>query len=105
MAMDFNDRRNQKKLMKAVDMLKAMSNPSRLGILCQLCGGEMSVGEIAKNIDLSQSALSQHLAKLRDQKLVKTRREQQMIYYSLDSEEVEAIIGALYSLYCETGKR
>jgi DNA-binding transcriptional ArsR family regulator len=77
-----------------------MGNEKRLMILCQLGQGEKSVGELESLIGLKQSAMSQHLAKLRAQKLVQTRRESQTIFYSLASKEVEQIISALYGLYC-----
>ena len=85
---------------KAASLLTMMSNPKRLLILCQLLGGERSVMELAKAVGLSQSALSQHLAKLRGGKLVATRRDAQTIYYSLASENVEAIMNVLYDIYC-----
>lgn len=88
-------------LMKAVDTLKALANPKRLAILCRLGEGEVCVNKLSVEVDLSQSALSQHLAKLREQGFVATRREQQTIYYRLDSPEIEAIIGTLHKLYCE----
>lgn len=88
-------------LMQAVDTLKAMANPKRLAILCRLGEGEVSVNELSIEVDLSQSALSQHLAKLREQGLVSTRREQQTIFYKLDSPEIETLIGTLRKLYCE----
>lgn len=88
-------------LMRAVDTLKAMANPKRLAILCRLGEGEVSVGDLAAEVDLSQSALSQHLAKLREQQLVSTRREQQTIFYQLDSPEIETIIATLRKLYCD----
>ncbi len=83
-------------------LLKAISNPHRLLVLCQLAGGEKSVGELEKIIGLSQSALSQHLARLRRQNLVKTRRQAQTIFYSLDGEEAARIIGALNDIFAET---
>ena len=82
-------------------LLKAMSNQHRLLILCQLVLGEKSVGELEKIIRLSQSALSQHLARLRRSNLVKTRRSAQTIYYSLAGNEATAVIETLYGLYCE----
>ena len=81
---------------RASSILKAMSNHHRLLILCQLMDGEKSVGQLEKFIGLSQSALSQHLARLRRENLVKTRRQAQTIYYSLDGEEATSIIKALY---------
>jgi DNA-binding transcriptional ArsR family regulator len=85
---------------RASALLKAMSNQHRLMILCQLVPGEKSVGELESIIGLSQSALSQHLARLRRDQIVKTRRVAQTIYYSLAGEEASAVIETLYSIYC-----
>ena len=85
---------------KAVGLLKVLANEHRLLILCHLQGGELSVGEINERLGLSQSALSQHLALLRRDELVSTRKAAQTVYYSLKSEEVQAIIGVLHTLYC-----
>lgn len=82
-------------------LLKTMSNEWRLLILCHLAESEKSVGELEKLLDLNQSALSQHLAVLRRQRLVSTRRSAQSIYYSLASEEAEELIQTLYRLFCE----
>lgn len=79
-----------------------MGNPHRLLVLCQLLHGEKSVGELERLVGLSQSALSQHLARLRRDSLVKTRRSAQTIYYSLAGNEAKAVIGTLYYLYCDT---
>ncbi|WP_259783201.1 ArsR/SmtB family transcription factor [Aestuariispira ectoiniformans] len=84
----------------ASTLLKAMSNEKRLMILCYLGQEEMSVGALEKLVGLSQSALSQHLARLRRDGFVQTRREAQTIYYSLKGEETEIVIGALKQLYC-----
>ena len=85
---------------RASTLLKAMSNQHRLMILCQLVPGEKCVGELEKVVGLSQSALSQHLARLRRDDLVSTRREAQTIHYSLAGEEASAVIETLYGLYC-----
>lgn len=85
---------------KAAILLKAMANEVRLTILCQLSEGEKSVGELERLVGLRQSALSQHLALLRRQDLVTTRREGQSIFYSLGSHEAEAVMATLYNLYC-----
>ena len=85
---------------RASALLKAMGNPHRLTILCQLIRAERSVGELERIVGLSQSALSQHLARLRRDKLVKTRRCAQTIYYSLAGNEAETILSTLYRLYC-----
>jgi DNA-binding transcriptional ArsR family regulator len=85
---------------KAVKLLKAVSNERRLLILCHLLAGELSVGEMNDKLGLSQSALSQHLALLRRNKLVKTRKEAQTVFYSMNSKEAEAVIGLMHNLYC-----
>ena len=90
----------QENAAKASSLLKTMANEWRLLILCHLAEGEKSVGELEKLIDLNQSALSQHLAVLRREQLVQTRREAQSIYYSLSSNEAASVMGTLYSLYC-----
>ena len=84
-------------------MLKAVANRNRLVILCELLKGERSVGALQTAIGLSQSALSQHLARLRKDELVATRRESQTIYYSLSSKPITRLIGLLYQLYCAPG--
>lgn len=88
---------------EASELLKAMANPQRLRVLCLLVEGEKSVGEINAAIDLSQSALSQHLAILREQALVVTRREAQVIYYSVADGPVHQIIETLHDIYCAPG--
>ncbi len=90
----------QDNALRASTLLKAMSNQHRLMILCQLVPGEKCVGDLEEIIGLSQSALSQHLARLRRDNLVATRREAQTIYYSLSGDEASAVIETLYSLYC-----
>lgn len=85
---------------RACALLKSMANETRLMILCQLSDSEMSVGELLETIPLSQSALSQHLAVLRREELVVTRRSARSVYYALASDEVRAIITTLYNLYC-----
>jgi len=84
----------------AATMLKAIANESRLLILCNLEGKELSVTELNDHLDLSQSALSQHLAVLRKDGLVKTRRESQTIYYSLSDVRASKVIKTLHELYC-----
>jgi DNA-binding transcriptional ArsR family regulator len=79
-----------------------MGNPHRLLVLCQLLHGEKSVGELERLVGLSQSALSQHLARLRRDGLVKTRRSAQTIFYSLSGNEAKAVISTLYCLYCDS---
>jgi len=85
---------------KASRLLKSMSHPSRLMVLCHLMNGEWSVSALNQAIPLSQSALSQHLASLREAGLVRTRRESQVVHYRLNSSAVEGILQALYRIYC-----
>jgi len=81
-------------------LLKAVGNRNRLIVLCELLKGERSVGALQSATGLSQSALSQHLARLRADGVVQTRRESQTIHYSLASDRVTRLIGLLYELYC-----
>lgn len=85
---------------EAARLLKMLANGQRLRVLCLLIGGELSVGQINERIDLSQSALSQHLAKLRDEGLVTNRRESQTIYYRLSSGPAQRVISSLHDIYC-----
>ena len=84
---------------RAGDLLKAMGNLHRLQVLCLLLQGERSVRQLEEMVGLSQSALSQHLARLRRHHLVTTRRSAQNIYYSLQGEEVRTILASLMKLY------
>ncbi|MGD9880232.1 MAG: ArsR/SmtB family transcription factor [Reyranella sp.] len=90
---------------EAASFLKAMANDRRLIVLCELVKGERTVGQLGDVSGLSQSALSQHLAKLREARLVGTRRESQTIYYSLANPGVKSLIGVLYDLYCRPRRR
>ena len=90
----------QSNALRAAGLLKLMGNPSRLLILCQLSEGERSVGELERVIGMSQSALSQHLALLRHQDVVSTRRDAQTIYYSLAGREASAVLATLYEVFC-----
>ena len=80
--------------------LKALANRHRLMIVCELHKGERSVGVLQEAIGLSQSALSQHLARLREDHLVKTRRDAQTIYYELASDKASQMVGLLYKMFC-----
>jgi DNA-binding transcriptional ArsR family regulator len=90
----------QARALRAAGLLKAMSNPVRLMVLCQLAESEKSVGELEQVAAVSQSALSQHLALLRERGLVRRRRAGQSIYYSLSGPEAPALLAALYEVYC-----
>jgi DNA-binding transcriptional ArsR family regulator len=85
----------------AAELLTLISNEKRLAILTLLLGREMTVGSIADSVSLSQSALSQHLAKLRRLDLVETRRDRQMIYYSCNSEAVRRLLHTLDGIFAE----
>jgi len=84
---------------KASELLRVLSNPKRLLILCYLSDGELSVQQLQVATELGQSTVSQQLAIMRGEKLVSARREAQSVYYSLESDEAYAIIGTLQSLY------
>ncbi|MBZ0221938.1 MAG: winged helix-turn-helix transcriptional regulator [Dokdonella sp.] len=84
-------------------LLKTLGNDKRLLILCQLAEGERSVGQLNEHLDLSQPALSQHLAVLRDENLVTTRRDGQTIHYALAEGPAARVIQLLHEIYC--GKR
>ncbi len=86
---------------EASRFLRQLANEKRLLALCQLVEGELSVGDLAAHVELSQSALSQHLQKLRDDGLVATRRDGQSIYYRLADPKVAALIELLYRQFCQ----
>lgn len=86
----------------AVELLKAMANEWRLMILCQLSEGEKTVSELQGILGLSQSALSQHLAVLRREKIVKSRKHAQSVTYSLAGDEAPKVMTTLHEVFCET---
>jgi DNA-binding transcriptional ArsR family regulator len=85
---------------EAARLMKALGNEQRLLILCNLLERPLSVGELNERVQLSQSALSQHLAVLREQRLVQTRREAQSILYWLPPGPVTRVMGVLQEMYC-----
>lgn len=86
---------------EVADMLKALANRGRLMVLCQLVeNGEMRVGDVAEAVGLSQSALSQHLAKMREEGLVAFRRDGQTLFYRIADARCEALLAVLHTLYC-----
>lgn len=87
---------------EAADFLKKLVNPSRLMVLCALSDGEQSVSQLNERVELSQSALSQHLAALREASLVTTRREGQTIYYNLQGDQAIEVIKVLQALFCKS---
>lgn len=83
-------------------LLKAVANPRRLMVLCKLVEhGEMTVGDLATAVGLSQSALSQHLARMRGEGLLGFRRDGQTLWYRIADPRVETLFGTLYDLYCK----
>ena len=93
--------RLQDKAGEAAKLLDAMANPKRLLILCNLLDQEMHVSQLEDRVGLAQSALSQHLAKLRAWGLVQARRDGQQVHYSLASDSVSEIHATLYGIYCK----
>lgn len=86
---------------EAVSVLKSIAHEGRLLVLCYLSeAGEMSVGELVERVGLSQSALSQHLAKLRAEGLVATRKQAQTVYYRIGQPKVLTLLSVLHDLYC-----
>jgi DNA-binding transcriptional ArsR family regulator len=89
------------KAAEAAEFLKLLANPQRLLILCRLVvEREMSVGQLGEAVDLSQSALSQHLAKLREDGVLATRRDAQTIYYRIADKNAARVLALLKDIYC-----
>ena len=87
---------------QVADTLKAIGNARRLMLLCKLVEhGEVTVGDLARDVGLSQSACSQHLAKMRDEGLITFRRESQTLWYGFADTRVEMLLATLYQLYCK----
>jgi DNA-binding transcriptional ArsR family regulator len=85
----------------ACELLKAMANEWRLMVLCQLSEGEKTVSELQATLGLSQSALSQHLAVLRREKIVRARKHAQSVSYSLSGDEATKVMQTLHEVFCE----
>lgn len=96
--MNFDQMRDNAK--KAESMLKMLANSNRLLILCNLVQNEKTVNELVEIVGLSQSAISQHLAKLRNEQIVECEKRGQLVYYRISSPEVSAILSTLYLIYC-----
>jgi len=90
---------------KASTLLGAMSNQTRLMILCHLIAGERSVTELAELLGTRQSTISQHLALLKEDTLVQARRDGQSQFYSLTGDEARSVLEVLYELYCVPASR
>ena len=93
-----------KKMEEAADrasrMMKTLGHSGRLMLLCNLAEGERSVGDLARDLGMSQSSISQHLMRMRSEGLVETRRESQTVYYRLSGGDVQKVIDALYGIFC-----
>jgi DNA-binding transcriptional ArsR family regulator len=90
----------QESVGRAASLLRLLGNERRLMILCQLANGELSVGQLQPRVGLSQSALSQHLALLREENIVATRRDGQMIHYRIADTAALRVIATLAELFC-----
>ena len=91
----------EKNVAAAAALLKVLSNDKRLMVVCALHKGERCVGDLEGFVGLSQSALSQHLARLRRDGIVQTRRDAQTIYYSLKDPAAEKVLTCLHEIYCK----
>ena len=89
----------------ACGLLKALANPDRLLLLCQLTQGEHCVSDLESLLDIRQPTLSQQLSVLREEQLVTTRRDGKQIFYSIASKEAMAVMAVLYEQFCKPGKR
>jgi ArsR family transcriptional regulator len=89
---------------KARGLLKVLANPDRLLLLCQLTQGEQCVSDLESALDIHQPTLSQQLGVLRDEQLVQTRRDGKQIFYTIASKEAQAVMQALYNVYCNPDK-
>lgn len=92
--------RLEERAAEVAGVMKALANPRRLLLLCKLAEGRKGVGELADEVGLSQSALSQHLALMRDEGLVTFDRDGQTLRYRIADPRIEALLGTLYQLYC-----
>jgi ArsR family transcriptional regulator len=93
----------ERKADEVASILKALANPRRLMLLCKLAEQDrMSVGELAEAVGISQSALSQHLAVMRDEGLVAFDRAGQTLHYRIADERLTALRASLYRIYCST---
>lgn len=95
----------KKKAGKVSAFLKGMANADRLLILCELVTGEKNVSEIMKATGIAQTSMSQHLSKLKKEKIVEYRREHRMLYYSICDETVKDVMEVLYMKFCKGEKR
>ena len=102
----FNAYGIEKAATEVAGILRALANERRLMILCKLVErGEDNVNSLAETVGLSQSALSQHLAKMREEGLVTYRRESQTLWYRIADPRIEDLLATLHKLYCKPNKR
>ncbi|MBL8628095.1 MAG: winged helix-turn-helix transcriptional regulator [Rhodospirillaceae bacterium] len=99
-----NIQKMKKTAASVADLLKTLSHPKRLLLLCQMADKEVSVGQLAEMLDLREAAVSQQLMLLRKDKLVTTRRDGQTVYYSLARKDVAQLLAFLYDTYCKDQK-
>lgn len=85
---------------RAAELLKLLSNQHRLLILCHLIDGELCVSDLEQRLAISQSSLSQHLARLREQNIVEFRKQSTTVYYRVADPNVEKVLGTLYEIFC-----
>ncbi len=104
MTQDFDLAAMRRSADAACSLMRVLSNPDRLMLLCQLSGGERRVGELEELLEIQQPTLSQQLAVLRDEALVETRREGKQIYYRIASASALAVMAALYEQFCAQPK-
>lgn len=104
--MTVRDKPDVRKMQQAAEeasaLMKILGHSGRLMILCYLADGERSVGELSELLNMPQSSLSQHLARMRAMNIVATRRASQTVFYRLQGENVRRVIGTLYDLYCDS---
>lgn len=94
----------QQNVQAATELLKTLANPGRLMVLCHIVKQKRTVNELEKLVGLGQSALSQHLSRLRHEGIVEHRRKGQSVFYALKDERARRVIEELYDIYCETEK-
>lgn len=90
----------QESAQRASDMMKLLGHKHRLMMLCELKMGEKSVGELSRTLGISQSLVSQHLARMRHENVVTSRRDAQVVYYTLKEGAASLLISALYDIFC-----
>ncbi|MFT7132786.1 MAG: DNA-binding transcriptional ArsR family regulator [Cyclobacteriaceae bacterium] len=99
--MSMNLDKMQEAAQKASELMKLLGHPDRLMILCELKSGEQSVGQLTDKIGISQSLVSQHLARMRYADVVSTRRDAQVVYYTLKEGPAAIMIDTTYNIFCK----